>query len=651
MIRSSQLTASIAPELSINGGTTIWRVSARAFQDELITFAHQICWLSACFRSASRPGISCSSVFIRAAFPGSIHISLADLQPVQNAESELEHCWHQMFQSFVIAIGFPIPNREHQKGIELPLELMLTLGRVRYPVDCLESVVLKGHSTALIPMSQTQESIQWHFESRKDRTEPIELETVENISQTALKGVDLESLCDSSKRHFLGLWEHAEIHLGTNDSNHRVITKSGADEESLRPVIVREFLFTIGSSGVQGQAKFAWSNAIEAELRAEDHLLIDQIRQAGESASILYDNETKCGWLVSELSLIYELILAWAMRQKDTHRQALLSRLPRAEVDCGKGRAVSDLLDKEGNTVILPKSGNQREILLRDRFIAMFNAFQKRKDQVQLKKREGFQLSQILPSSTLYGWDFDDIASQIRVAKRRKISIQGSSGGWETIASQNPDIVVVLCAKAGFPIQAKDGTHICSYWTPLPPQMSYLIASVPTLLSLSRNLPGKSAAPRLSTDSHYCCRRPHSNLFEPCQFNSADHKCNRLQRLISHPSRDCLSFNVRGAEGAVVFGGGRLSRSRPCRRFEDYTQHEGSIDEAQQPIREPSHSSAPNSIYPWVSESAYPSPIQLNSQLDSARSLPLPANSPIANTNHNLGLRSDQYQITNSSQG
>ncbi|XTI94795.1 hypothetical protein V2W45_1181286, partial [Cenococcum geophilum] len=568
-IRSSQLTASIAPALSTNGGTMIWRVSARAFQDELITFAHQICWLSACFRSAPRLGISCSNVFIRATPLRPIHISLADLQPIQNAESELEHCWHQMFQSFVIAIGFPIPNREHQRGIELPLELMLTLGRVRYPVDCLESVVLKGHSTALIPMSQTQESMQWHFESRKDRTEPIELETIENICQTALKGVDLESLCDSSKRHFLGLWEHAEIHLGTNDSNHRVITKSSADEESFRPVIVREFPLTIGSSGmgvfgVQGQAKFAWSNATEAELRAEDHLLIDQIRQAGESASILYDNETKCGWLVSELSLIYELILAWAMRQKDTHRQALLSRLPRAEVDRGKGRAVSDLLDKEGNRVILPRSGNQGEVLLRDRFIAMFNAFQKRKDQVQLKKRDGFQLSRILPSSTLYGWDFDDIASQIRVAKRRKISISGSSGGWETIASQNPDIVVVLCAKAGFPIRARNGTHICGYWTPLPPQKSYLIASVPTLLSLSRNLPGESTAPRLSTGSHYCCRRPHSNLFEPCQFNGADHKCNRLQQLISRPSRDFLSFNMRGAEGAVVFGGGRISREDPC---------------------------------------------------------------------------------------
>ena len=168
--------------------------------------------------------------------------------------------------------------------------------------------------------------------------------------------------------------------------------------------------------------------------------------------------------------------------------------------------------------------------------------------------------------------------------------------------------------------------------------------------SLSRNLPGESTAPRLSTDSHYCCRRPHSNLFEPCQFNGAGHKCNRLQQLISHPSRDYLSFNMRGAEGAVVFGGGTLSRRGLCRHFEGYTQYEGSTDEAQQPTWEPSHSSASNSIYPWVPGSAYPSSVQLNSQLDSTRSLPLPANPPIANTNHNLGLRSGQYQITDSSQ-
>jgi hypothetical protein len=173
---------------------------------------------------------------------------------------------------------------------------------------------------------------------------------------------------------------------------------------------------------------------------------------------------------------------------------------------------------------------------------------------------------------------------------------------------------------------------------------------VPTLLSLNRNLPGESTAPRLSTGSHYCCRRPHSNLFEPCQFNGADHKCNRLQQLISRPSIDFLSFNMGGAEGAVVFGGGRLSREDPCRRFEGYAQHEGSTNEAHQPIWELSRSPASNSIYPCVLESAYPSPVQLNSQLDSARSLPLPANPPIANTNHNLGLRSDQYQITNSSQ-
>ena len=61
-----------------------------------------------------------------------------------------------MFGSFVIAVGFPIPNREHQKGIELPLELMITLGRNWYPTDYRKTFFLKGYSTALILMSQTQ---------------------------------------------------------------------------------------------------------------------------------------------------------------------------------------------------------------------------------------------------------------------------------------------------------------------------------------------------------------------------------------------------------------------------------------------------------------------------------------------------------------
>jgi hypothetical protein len=81
-----------------------------------------------------------------------LNLILDYLRPIANPESELESCWHQMFKDFVIATEFPIPNRENQRGIELPLELMLTLSRVRYPVDCLDGVVLKGHSTALIPM-------------------------------------------------------------------------------------------------------------------------------------------------------------------------------------------------------------------------------------------------------------------------------------------------------------------------------------------------------------------------------------------------------------------------------------------------------------------------------------------------------------------
>jgi len=80
-----------------------------------------------------------------------------------------------------------------------------------------------------------------------------------------LKGVDVESLCDSSKRHFLGLREHAEIHLGTKDSNHKVTTRP-ADEERSRLVIALELPLTIGS---RGMGVFGQTGQLENEIKTQ----------------------------------------------------------------------------------------------------------------------------------------------------------------------------------------------------------------------------------------------------------------------------------------------------------------------------------------------------------------------------------------------
>jgi hypothetical protein len=199
--------------------------------------------------------------------------------------------------------------------MELPLELLLQLGRVLYPVNYARKFALKGNSTVLLPMSETVDCIQWHFERQKDRNELFPLTRIRELCEKAVQTTTIDTLFKSSKRHFLGLWEHAEIFLGTSSSNYRSTTESGAKEERSHPLIVREIPVTWGTSGLgffgaQFQTKFAWPRAVKAEIDDEEQLLIDRIRRSGDNAFILYDSKKECGWLVPELSLIYELILA-----------------------------------------------------------------------------------------------------------------------------------------------------------------------------------------------------------------------------------------------------------------------------------------------------------------------------------------------------
>jgi hypothetical protein len=559
-------------------------------EETVIAFAEQLHWLCACFRSPSSPGISLSRAYIQK--DPVISFNIQALQVVQGEEAQEGSCWLQMFQNFVIATGFPIPSRGDQKGIELPLELMLPLSRISYPLECGDKFALKGHSTALVAMSETADSIQWHFVCQKDRAKPISLEIICKLCEEASQDTTIESLFTSPKRHFLGLWEHAEIHLGTADSHHKLTAKSGAKEETSRAVVVRELPGTIGTSGLgfftaQIQPKLSWTRPVRTELKDEEQFLIDRIRLSGENASILYDCEQECGWLVPELNLIYELILAWATRQKHVHRSSLLALLPRAEVDSvSPAMAISDLLDSEGDRIVLPSSDNARDVHLRDLFVSMSKSFQQRKDLVELSKISGTsKFTNWMRSPTLYGWDFDDIAARRVPATRREIHIPHTSGGWEKIASTNTNVLIVLCTKAGLPIRAKDSirTRHCDYWTPLPPPNGYLVTSVPTLVALNQSSAAGGPGLRLWPDGH-CCRGKNSKMFEHCRFDAPHRECNRLQTIGSQPPKEPLVFDNRGKHGAVIFGDGARPERDACHPFEGYAAYR-STEEACEKVR------------------------------------------------------------------
>ena len=129
--------------------------------------SEQLLWLTAAFRRPSAHGLSTSRATIQ--YHGFVEhadffsVQLQRLQiPVTN--SKTASCWNPIFDKFVIAHDFPFPVRENgERGIELPFVLMVALGGVSYPLQYLDSFVLKGRTTVIIPTLRYKSLIQWHL--------------------------------------------------------------------------------------------------------------------------------------------------------------------------------------------------------------------------------------------------------------------------------------------------------------------------------------------------------------------------------------------------------------------------------------------------------------------------------------------------------
>jgi hypothetical protein len=91
----------------------------------------------------------------------------AELKIVEGLEKELSapsSCWHGMFRNPVIAYHYPIPMRQSQeRGLELSLDLMLSMARTFWAAIYDGALMLKGFNTLLIPTLELNESIIWHL--------------------------------------------------------------------------------------------------------------------------------------------------------------------------------------------------------------------------------------------------------------------------------------------------------------------------------------------------------------------------------------------------------------------------------------------------------------------------------------------------------
>ena len=119
-------------------------------------------------------------------------------------------CWHGMFRNPVVAHGYPIPSRNTQEqGLELSIDLMLTLAQAFYGVVYCGVLMLKGFSTLLTPTRRENGSVTWHFTFNKSGARQS---YNAGLQHSCLHSLD-DAIFDGA-RHFVGWSGSAEFLTG-----------------------------------------------------------------------------------------------------------------------------------------------------------------------------------------------------------------------------------------------------------------------------------------------------------------------------------------------------------------------------------------------------------------------------------------------------
>jgi hypothetical protein len=177
--------------------------------------AEILVWLSITCRASTTPDTKQSChVQLDPGSHGGVDLSFkAELKTVDILGEERPPqavCWHGMFRNPVIAHHYPIPTRRPQeKGLELSMDLMLSLARTFWAAIYDGVLMLKGFNTLLIPTLELDGSIIWHFTVNKSG-ERLSYNDGEGSSCIHSFG---DALLDGT-RHFVGWTNCANYFVG-----------------------------------------------------------------------------------------------------------------------------------------------------------------------------------------------------------------------------------------------------------------------------------------------------------------------------------------------------------------------------------------------------------------------------------------------------
>lgn len=476
-----------------NGGSImVWTgietiVAAKGSKSFAAEVAELLRWFTATFNPCKEGNLQFSDSLIRHGHDRGYFEILQRIPLERGATETVATCWHRMFEGFNLAVGFPIPERSDEKGVELPFQAMKLLGLIWHPCHYDGKVFLKGDETALLPIASTSDNcIQWHFV----QTDEGDSESLwDLIKESGDVMTDLSHIRNlSEKRMFVGYWPNAEIHLGTRTSGFRSVELSGAQyNDKNRIILGDEITGTFGTSGMgfftaEVSATVQLHQTANRRIMAAHKRIHDKIRNAKQALTLIYDVGTKRAWLVPELSVVLHMILVWASYQDQA--EDVLDKMPYAMPHHHGGEAAYEAI-KSAMGSELPAHIQTDEVNTFSHLLVEFFAriTYIKDQQIGAKSRE---------TKDLIGYEFKEICEfQEHIASKRATIDTTKSAGWPKLIASRPDIAVLFCSGLVDPIQpTPKEPDCCLTWSEIPKEQYFLTASMPCVRQLSQQCGG-----------------------------------------------------------------------------------------------------------------------------------------------------------------
>ena len=528
-------------------------IRAEGPQKYLDNLLQQLQWLSACFQTGRQGKVSTSISELQKTDVG--------LQVTMNppeAVSE-QSCWHSLLPGITIAAGFPIPARtsDAQKGIELPFYLMIKLAMIWYPLELQGGVILKGYSTALIPMARYQDAVQWHYMAIEGDGEELTMEQLEEHSNLFVKGYSLEEM--SKMRSFLGLFDDARVVACTKRIKFTNFKPSGSEFARRFLSMERAATLTAGFSKLAlASVSMKWQLPKEPRVRVVDRQKVHLealIRGSEKQVTLIYDETAEMGWMIPENCAI--LYLALCLLAELMPRSTIFDELPLATADHEWDATKTFNLLK--TIKLKEKYGNESDWFMSDEIKRILIAFQERRESRTDRNNEAFTFFE--NRSKMRAWDVTELIRGELDVQPRVVQVPGTLQvpmsrvrDWPSI--QRDSNTLILCGKDfGELIQASSTNKLCAHRVaPIHHHNGNLLVTVRSIKLATSKCTGRNSMddPMLGKGL-YCHRAERSQLFRPCSTD--EHSCNMLQELSTEPpsAEQRLNLDER-PNGAVLFG-------------------------------------------------------------------------------------------------